>query len=50
MKTIPLSRGLFATVDNDLYPRLSHWKWSEVAQVSRTGDSLRFLGKFEAGW
>lgn len=30
MKQIPLSRGLFATVDDDMYDHLMQWKWHVV--------------------
>lgn len=32
MKTIPLTRGKIALVDDDLYGHLSRWKWCAVKQ------------------
>lgn len=42
MKKIPLSRGLFALVDDDLYDYLSQWKW-HASKSKKTFYAARFI-------
>jgi hypothetical protein len=50
MKQIPLSRGLFAIVDDEDFDFLSQWKWSALASSSPGKFyAVRTTGKKEGG-